>query len=448
MSSDETELVERLRAVAETFEMPSTPTADDVRRGRRRVRRRHVLVAGAAAAAVVVVLIATAAVQGQNRAGSDKQDLVKRPEVVRAASNGWVAIDTYRDHRLGPSGGSDIYLVRPHVHARRLDVPGSDAADDACPAWSPDGTRLMFGRLTDTSSSPSRGAELVIVPVSPDGATGTPEVIALDGFEALDGFDPFPCATWAPDGRWVALRGPGAVWVVDTRTRTVRRLPQLRPTDLEWRPGTDQLAIAGDIGSSRASDWTPTPVMVYSVSTGDLHRLGSVTTTAFAWAPDGSALAFEKSQDGRASLELVNADGSDERLLVPDLRLGGHGIGPAWSPTGDRIAYQRQHGFSLEGTEVALVTVFSGAQRIIEPPKTGAGGPGEAVWYPYDVSWAPDGTTLLYTVFSSNGVTGDAVISVPADAPGHPTVLTHLPPVTSHSLEPWVPLQVWGRSPR
>ena len=158
--------------------------------------------------------------------------------------NGWVALDS----------DGDIYLVRPGQDARRLEVAGSDTADDSCPTWSPDGTRLSFGRLTGSSDTASSDAELVIVPVGRDGAIGAPNVIALDGFHALPGFDPHPCATWAPDGRWVAFVGSGDVWVADTQTGAIRRLPDLRPIDLEWRPGTDELAIAGDIGPNRAAD--------------------------------------------------------------------------------------------------------------------------------------------------------------------------------------------------
>ena len=77
----------------------------------------------------------------------------------------------------------------------------------------------------------------MIVPVAPHGEAGTPTVIDLEGFDDSDARQ--ACAVWAPDGRWVALAGGGEVWLVDTHTDAIRRLPDLRPIDLEWRPGTD-----------------------------------------------------------------------------------------------------------------------------------------------------------------------------------------------------------------
>ena len=89
MSSHENNLVERLHAVAEGFEMPAAPLADDVRRGRRRVRRTRGLVAGVAAAMVTVVLVVTAAVTGQDQARPDRQEPVERPDVVLGAGPVW-----------------------------------------------------------------------------------------------------------------------------------------------------------------------------------------------------------------------------------------------------------------------------------------------------------------------------------------------------------------------
>ena len=212
------------------------------------------------------------------------------------------------------SGSGDIYLVRPGEDARRLEVAGSDTTEVVCPTWSPDGTRLLFGRVTGSNDNFS-DPELVIVPVGPDGAAGAPTVIALDGFDDSDAH--LVCAIWAPDGRWVALAGGGEVWVVDTQTGAIRRLPDLRPIDFEWRPGTDQLAIAGDFGTE-----VSTPISIYSVSTGELRQLDSVEAGQLTWSPDGSTLAYMggEDQDGQDQdgLWLVDADGANERLLVAD----------------------------------------------------------------------------------------------------------------------------------
>jgi hypothetical protein len=68
MSSNDTDVIEGLHAVATGIDMPAAPVAEDLQRGRRRLRRNRLLVAGAATAAVVVVIGVTATVAGQKRA--------------------------------------------------------------------------------------------------------------------------------------------------------------------------------------------------------------------------------------------------------------------------------------------------------------------------------------------------------------------------------------------
>ena len=372
------------------------------------------------------------------------------------APNGWVAIDDYRD-------GGSIFLVRPGEDARRLEVPGSDGTSDACPAWSPDGTRLMFGRHGGTSESPSGDAELVIVPVGQNGTAGAPTVIGLDGFEALgvaEGYgEAHPCGTWAPDGRWVAFAGTDGVWVVDTQAGEIRRLPGLRPTDLEWRPGTDELTIAGDLGTDWETDPpVSAPVTVYSVSTGELSHLGSLEAAQITWSPDGTSLAFtgmdgsslaNSSESDPGQLVLVDGDGTNERVLVADIGLAVQGLGPVWSPTGDRIVYQRCEGWpdvvgcNGEEHDVVLVSVADGTETVIEPPTADG-----REWYPYSVSWSTDGTTLLYAAWADDGEGEDGVIAVPADMPSDARVLSDSIDPGGYWSHRWTRIQMWGRQPR
>jgi Tol biopolymer transport system component len=431
----EDDLRAALRAQAQALRVPERPALD---RGVVELRRHpgpRWLIAAACLALIAAGVVAlTRWRAGDPDPASPVASVV--PDTAAPVTNGWVALDS----------DGDIYLVRPGEDARRLEVAGSDTADEACPAWSPDGTRLLFGRVTGSEETTFSDAELVIVPVGPDGAIGSPAVIALDGFEVLTGFDAHPCAVWAPDGRWVAFAGKGEVWVVDTQTDAVRRLPDLRPSDLEWRPGTDELAIAGDVGTSRAARTMSTPVSVYTVSTGELRQLGSVEAALVTWSPDGSTLAYEGGELDARELWLVDADGANERLLVADLGGVNHGIGPVWSPTADRIAYQRLCDHPMadptrrcsEEHEVVLVSVADGTETVIEPPQTD--GPNGPRWlYPFLVTWSPDGTTLLYKAFTGG------VIAVPPDTPSDVTVLTDgmAGPVDYR----WVPIQAWGRQP-
>ncbi|MGH3658536.1 MAG: TolB family protein, partial [Micromonosporaceae bacterium] len=264
-----------------------------------------------------------------------------------------------------------------------------------------------------------------------------------------DGFDAHPCGTWAPDGRWVAFAGTGEVWVVDTQTGAIRHLPDLRPSDLEWRPGSDELTVAGDVGTDRGTPTLSTPVTVYSVSTGELHQLGSVEAAHITWSPDGTTLAYtgDEREPGTRELWLVDGDGTNQRLLVADLGEANQGIGPVWSPAGDRIAYQRLDTGFAESHEVVLVNVAEGTETVIKPPKTEDG-----AWYPFTVTWSPDGTTLLYAGWSMDdrgpaSVPG-GVIAVPADTPSDVTVLTDaIDPVPNYYSHRWSPIQMWGRQP-
>lgn len=416
-----------------TFDVPSYVAA-----GRKRARRNRAAAVLATTAAVALVAAGAALTTGGTRTEPAQPAAPGFPSTRTLGSdtNGWVAVDTWQ-------GGGEIYLVRPGVDARRLEVAGSAATTEACPAWSPDGTRLLFGRVSATSDTSPIDAELVIVPVDRSGTTGTPTVIALDGFDVITGHDVHPCGIWAPDGRWVALAGDGEVWVVDTQTGAIRRLPDLRPSDLEWRPGTDELAIAGDMGPSRAARTLSTPVSVYSVATGELRHLGSVEAAHITWSPDGATLAYTGGETDPPDLWLVDGDGANERLLFAEAGGNLHGIGPVWSPTGDRIAYQRLAGGG-ERHEVVLVDVADKSETVIEAPEADG-----KLWYPFTVSWSPEGTTLLYAAWTEDDETlPGGVIAVSADDPSKVTVLTDaIDPVPNYYSHQWTPTQMWGRRP-
>ena len=253
--------------------------------------------------------------------------------IVRPRANGWVA----------QGFGSGIFLLREGEDDFLVDYAGRPTRQ-ACPAFSPDGERLMIGGSTIDGGD----ASLEVVSVVADGTEVTrgldgqlhPPVSLLSTIP-LEGVEGTPCAIWSPDGRWAALGGNGEVLVVDTETGGVRRLPGYHPADLEWRPGTDELAMTGDGGLLGVN----APIAIYTVSTDEVRAFVDVEAAELTWSPDGSTLAFTRAvagaNDMRSGITLIDADGTNSRSLVTHAYPTNDGIGVVWSPRGDQIAYQR-----------------------------------------------------------------------------------------------------------
>lgn len=417
----------------------------------RRSRRGRV---ATGAAAVAILALVAGAVALLRIEGEEAVPITTYPV---PAPNGWVAL-TERDR----GDDTDVYLVREGETPRRLAGSDTDTSAQVCPAFSPDGGRLVFGQVTGSASSGYEDdAELVIIEVGADGSTSGTTAIPVEDLSAP------PCPLWSPDGRWLAFgagseqgvdrplsdRSRSEVWLVDTVTEELRRLAGETVSDLEWLPGTDELAIA-DNG-----------IHVYSVTTGEDRSLGIDGAAAISWSPDGTTVAFTRTSrvgSGEAehdatSLWLADADGTNERQL--NAAYGAvHGVGPVWSPDGRHIAYQRVRG-CCESHEVVVVSADDNPTEVVIEPPTTRGSDGPVRWYPWSVTWSPDGSMLLYIAWndacydqSSTDCRGrrevNGLLAVPVDTTQAPFVLAEASwLIGAYDGQPWLPMQTWGRQP-
>jgi eukaryotic-like serine/threonine-protein kinase len=224
----------------------------------------------------------------------------------------------------GQDNGLDIFLME-------LSQPGSQPVnlthrpgDDTEPAWSPDGKAIAF-----TNNGRSDGLRMIDV-VNADGS-GLHRV-SVD----LEEFSP----GWSPDGQWLTFM------VLARENNIIYR--RSKADDLATEEFFDNKAISGRTGQAADPVWSPDGtrlayVKLELVGEGRLMSLDAaargdkivqLTNTGMdrqpAWSPDSQWLAFSTRRDGNPEIYLMRATGQDNPVNLTNSPA--RDLWPAWQP--------------------------------------------------------------------------------------------------------------------
>ena len=332
-----------------------------------------------------------------------------------------IAFRSWRD------GGGLFVMGRTGEAPRRVAAEGFD------PAWSPDGTSLVYSTVTaPIATSRTDLGELRRVQVE------TGEITPLTNRDALN-------PAWSPNGRFIAywgmdrlLGGPSGrssvrdIWVIPAGGGEPWRVTDDAHVDWSpmWNGDGSALYYVSDRGGSmnlwriamtpdtgRATG-TPEPVttpssyvgrarmsasglsLAYEARTGTSNiyrasfdaaraRLGeaeAVTTGSRAFrfvdpSPDGKSLILGTGFLQQEDLFISAADGSGMRQLTTDVF---YDRWPEWSPDGERIAF-----YSNRSGKYEIWTTTQGGQltQITDSPD----------FNPLYPRWSPNGTRMTFT---------------------------------------------------
>lgn len=218
---------------------------------------------------------------------------------------------------------------------------------------------------------------------------GGPSSQALILLADADGSDAVPLTegewpAWSPDGKRIAFHRNGIVHVINADGSGETSL--VEGTEPTWSPDGARIAFTRgeEIALTRADGSASPRVIRPDYGDGPFADLDDLNVRKPAWSPDGDRIAFERTVDflgAFTQVYVMDADGSDARRLTPTEGRQYAESDPAWSPDGSGIA------FWSFGAGIAVVdtpdsypaTVFAGGSYGANP------------------DWTPDGSTITFT---------------------------------------------------
>jgi Tol biopolymer transport system component len=263
----------------------------------------------------------TIAVVRPDRSGL--QTLIENASAPRWSADGrYIAFQ----RRTGQGGWAINIANADGSGVRELDDPGSS---DLEPAWSPDGTQLVYVGFTKDNPQ----GDVYIVNADGSGR----RQLTQDSHD----YNTFPISpAWSPDGRWIAyIREDGVLSLIHP-------------------DGSDRHDLGGD-GTAAAPSWSPDGTEIAFAASGrgnssgnydDIYVMPADDSSAArdltntlapegdaTWSPDGTKIVYTVSSKGtdHGDLYVMNADGSHRRPLV---RGQASKYGPDWQPTSSSTA--------------------------------------------------------------------------------------------------------------
>jgi WD40 repeat protein len=229
-----------------------------------------------------------------------------RPQFSQTAANGSAGKIAFHSNR---DGNFQIYVMNPD---------GSDVVrltfnslDEFLPLWSPDGSRLTFGRCSDV-------CDVIVID-----ADGRNERTVLH--------DAFPGA-WSPDGNRIAVGAPGGVYVVNVDGSGLTKISDL-PSVRGWSPDGRQILLVGDLDGDAE---------IYAFNTDGSGTVQLTNNTASdageTFSSDGSRIVYESDLDGPdEDVFVMNRDGSGVTDITRNDFLNEYGA--VFSPDDSHFAF-------------------------------------------------------------------------------------------------------------
>jgi TolB protein len=236
-------------------------------------------------------------------------------------ANGLIAFASGSTFRVsGPRAVSQIWVVKPNgSDLRRLT---HSRANNAFPAWSPDGKKIAFFR--DSASDPTK-SYLYVMNADGSGQRRLTSTV----------FDGEP--TWSPDGKKIAYHNETVIDTINANGTGRRQLTteERDRSDPTWSPNGRKIAYIYANGNLH-------PIYTMNPDGSDQRLLDSSPDIAMnpAWSPDGKKIAFlgPPGPDLQA-IYTINADGSNEQQLTKGRPAWGFGFGLAWSPDAKKVVF-------------------------------------------------------------------------------------------------------------
>lgn len=329
--------------------------------------RRTAIVLGAMLAAFCLASALTSVGPAAQTAGS-------------TAANGRIAFHSYE------AADADVYAMNPDGTGKinlTDEAPDAYSGADIQPAFSPDGTKILFesdrsGEYTDDPNWPSAIFDVWIV--NADGS-GEPRRLTT-----AEGQSP----AWSPDGQQIAFSssrdGNYEIWVKNVDgTGTPRQITHTENsqdgviinTSPSWSVDGKIAYVSNkdNLGSGRRDIYVSN-----ADGTGDPTRLTS-TPTAYNWAPewspDGKRLAFWREYLGNCGpcdrevyvMDAVDSDhdGNGDSLINITNDSASVDYQPDWSPDGTQISFVSNR----EDGEYSLWTVSAPTPQTASSPTSG-----------------------------------------------------------------------------
>jgi Tol biopolymer transport system component len=284
--------------------------------------------------------------------------IATRSPATPAGSNGAIAFQRYAGSREDDST-SQVFVRSPAGAIRQLTKLSGGSFD---PAWSPDGSRIVFERWGVRTHQPDQ-----LYTIGADGG-GLRKLVSGCTRRRCLGDD---WGSYSPDGRQIAF-------VRAYKPLIHKRFNQYEQAD--FPKAVDLMVVSAKGGAPR---------VVRHFSSDPLLGEGGL-----AWSPDGSRIAFalgtlkhpNKHTHISTALFVANADGSGQRMITP-WALGA--ANPDWAPDGSRIAFNSEGGHSPN--IYAVRPDGSGLRRLLAGNHRGGVGPASSP------TWSPDGTKIVFT---------------------------------------------------